>query len=186
MKSIVVKSRTIGGLVFSPNVRVELLVRPALAGHGKHIAVGFRLVSGHVTSEVVWFEPRISALEICSNFKKSHRKSHGPSLLCKGGAKAFVETLPKLEEAHCSNESTAQILEQIAVQHLSEEVHRIVFDPYSLEDTAKVDVFIHYRKNCLSTSVEMNMLIPFVNQQCFCTHCSQIEELARDYILLDE
>ncbi|MEI7513446.1 MAG: hypothetical protein WCJ74_02385 [bacterium] len=179
MKSTPIRSRiTNKGLTFDSNTRVEILGRAALAGVRKEVAVGFRLVNGDLISEEVWFEPRILAIDICRNFKKTHKTLvFCGDKTCKDKADNFVESLisPEVSNGH---EQSADTLEQIATLHLSEEIFRVVFEPYSLDDDTKVDVFVHYRKYLLSVSVQMEILVPFVNHKCFCQSHIHAREFA--------
>jgi hypothetical protein len=184
MKSIVVRIRTLGTLIFSSDVSANLHVRPALDGSGKHVALGFSLSRRGVDSDIIMLEPRLSALEICSNYKKMHARAHRKSLFCKGKAERLIEALPKLKESECSGEVNAQILERIAVAHLSEENISISFDPYSLEANERVEVFVHYRKHCLSGSVQIDVLNPFISQRCSCVDCVGLHVL-QDAFLVD-
>jgi hypothetical protein len=168
MNSIVVSSTsTDRHLVFDPITRVELLFRAALAGAIKDVSVGFRLVRKKITSEVVWFEPRISALLICTDYKRMNRGKPGTNP--NTWARDFVESLISPEMDDGSKKSNASTLERLSAEHFASEKIVVNFDPYSLDDDAKVDVFIYYRRHLLSISIKMETLLPFVKDDCFCS-----------------
>ena len=166
MNSIRVSYRSIGGyLAFDSGVGVELSFRAALAGTVKDVVVGLRLVKGEDTSQMVCFEPRISALEICTNYKKAQRrKGISPNVW----AAKFVESLVSPEIDSKPETSNASSLEKLTAEHFASEKVFVNFEPYSLSEDTKVDVFINYRRKCLSLSVDMSMLLPFVKAECFC------------------
>ncbi len=152
---------------FDPSTRVELLFRAALAGSDKEVAIGLRLAWKKNFSEVVWFEPRISALEICTDYKRLTKIEKGVNSFT--WARDFVESLVSPEIEHDSRKSHSSTLERLSAEHFTSLKVVVNFDPYSLDDDAKVDIFFYYRKTCLSLSVQMEILAPFVKSVCFCS-----------------
>lgn len=168
MNSIVVSSvSTDRHLIFDSNTRVELLFRAVLAGVDKEVAIGLRLVRKKMASEVIWFEPRISALEVCADYKRMTKSKVEVNSL--SWARDFVESLVDPDWEDSPKRSHTSTLERLSAEHFASEKMVVTFDPYSLDDDAKVDIFFNYRRNCLSVSVTMDMLIPFVRVDCFCS-----------------
>ena len=167
MNSIVVGSASTDvHLVFDPSTRVELLFRAALAGAVKAVAVGLRLIRKECISEVVWFEPRISALDICADYRRKTRIR--PGINSNAWARDFVESLSSPEIDDDPKNTRASTLEKLTAAHFKAEEFVVNFDPYSLDDDAKVDIFFNYRRNCLLVSVTMETLAPFLKGDCFC------------------
>lgn len=168
MNSIVISSvSTDRHLVFDPSTRVELKFRAALAGDVKDVSVGLQLVRKKNSSEVVWFEPRISALEICTDYRRMTRAK--PGVNPNAWARDFVESLINPEMDDGSKKTNTSTLERLSADHFKSENIVVNFDPYSLDDDAKVDIFFNYRRNFLSLSVNMGILLPFVKDDCLCS-----------------
>lgn len=181
MNSIVVGYvSTDNHFVLDANTHVELLFRAALGGANKEIAIGLRLVRKNIASEVVWFEPRISAFEVCADYKRMTKSKPGVNSIA--WARDLVESLVNPEMDDGSKKSHVSTLERLSAEHFTSEKLVVNFDPYSLDDDAKVDIFFNYRRNCLSVSVQMGMLSPFVRDSCFCAdlraerHCLLCKE----------
>jgi hypothetical protein len=168
MNSIVVGSASTDvHLVFDPSTRVELLFRAALAGAIKAVAVGLRLTCKECASEVVWFEPRIPALDICADYRRKTRTRPGINSIT--WAREFVELLTSPEIDDDPKNTRASTLEKLSAAHFKAEEFVVNFDPYSLDDDAKVDIFFSYRRSILSVSVTMEMLVPFLKSDCLCS-----------------
>jgi hypothetical protein len=83
-------------------------------------------------------------------------------------ARDFVESLINPETCEGSKNLHSSALEKLSAEHFKSQNLVVNFDPYSLDDDAKVDVFFSYRRNYLSVSLEMKVLAPFVKEECFC------------------
>jgi hypothetical protein len=180
MKSIALIGKAIGEFSFATDTRVDLLIRAALLGNKqKEVCIGFQLVRGNEISEQFWFESRIPAVSICSNFKKVNKHQK----ICRGRMQNFLESLAKPAELDHSlavdvpldvleqEKASEEILEQIALQHFSESISRISFEAYSSDEEAKVDVYVSYFKQCYLTSIKIFEILPFIHQECFCDDC---------------
>ncbi len=152
---------------FDPDTRVELLFKAALRGVDKEVRIAFRLVNKDTVSEVVWFESRVLAYDICLNYKRLRDKRRRANPI--SWARDFVDGLIDPDKDGSKRNLHASALEIVSAEHFTREKIVVNFDPYSLDDDAKVGAFFNYRRILLSADVKMGMLIPFIKDQCFCS-----------------
>ena len=164
MKNIPMSGRVLGSHSASLDVktRLELVVRAALKGDDKDLALGVKMINGNNHSDIIWFEPRVKVSNIFKNKARPPKGSNSVS---------FMESLANPEEFPGQG-GIEDVLEEVACRHFKKEIPFVTFEFYD----NKVDVFVHYRKETLLSSVSMGGIDLFI-ESAECCKCVQLEDI---------